>query len=146
METSNALAGVLSVAALDQDKSQNRAEAQDSLINPDAPPPCFQHPLAMSSCVFRPCGHTVCAPCLGLALISGSKCSCGSPIAKSVGMKQPLPQLETKEDDDDNVLHWTVREIEQLSKDAAQFGRVVIIHRPEDKVAPLQQQQQEPVA
>ncbi|KAJ3545748.1 hypothetical protein NMY22_g2314 [Coprinellus aureogranulatus] len=141
-ETSEALASVLPVSELDKIRSDSAVNAQDSVVNPDAPPRCFQHALATSSCVFRPCGHAVCPLCLGHALLGGSNCPCGSAITKFVGMKQPLPQVDVSvsEDlDDDGMQHWSVQEIEQLSAHAVKHGKVVVIHRPEDSVAPLQQ-------
>ncbi|KAJ3545755.1 hypothetical protein NMY22_g2313 [Coprinellus aureogranulatus] len=145
-ETSEALASVLSVSELDKLHSASAVKSQGpavDVVDPDAPPRCFQHSLAVSSCVFRPCGHAVCSQCLGQALLCGSKCSCGSVISKFVGMQQPLPQVNIgaheNSADDDGMKHWNVQEIEQLSAHAVRHGKVVVIHLPEDNVAPLQQ-------
>lgn len=151
-EVSNALASVLSIAELDNLKSDSSTKVADPVVNPDAPPSCFIHQLANSAFVFRPCGHAVCAQCFGLAfaqMAGGStQCSCGSPIAKFVGMKQPVPQITMAQpaeaESDHETTHWNVKDIEQLSLHAAQSGKVVVIHRPEDSVAPLQQKEPVP--
>ena len=63
--TSETLAGVMSVPEIDKRRLEaagpSVAQVPDRVINPDAPPPCFQHPLATSAFVFRPCGHAACA-------------------------------------------------------------------------------------
>lgn len=55
-------------------------------------------------------------------------------------MKQPLPQVVADGDGSaDGLNHWKVQETEHLYMHAARTGKVVVIHRPEDNVAPLQQ-------
>jgi hypothetical protein len=60
-------------------------------------------------------------------------------------MKEPLPQVNTsqpneEEESDGGMHHWSVQEIERLSSNAVQSGTLTVVHRPEDSVAPLQQQ------
>lgn len=155
--TSPVLENIASVSQIDKHKKRfslkmkTKARAEepqpppsqsDQLIDPKFPPPCSQHPSTTSTCVFRPCGHTVCSHCLGEAMLAGSKCSCGSPVAKFIGIDRPLPQLSNEDPDERNEYganfnHWNVKEIEQLSTAAYAHGTVRLIHLREDNVAPL---------
>ncbi|TFK29558.1 hypothetical protein FA15DRAFT_610192 [Coprinopsis marcescibilis] len=138
---SEALKSVVSVAQLDKKKFGAGQPTPDPVVNPDAPPPCHEHPISTASCIFRPCGHPACPQCLGSAILGGSKCSCGSAVSKFVGLKQPIPQISAvatdKEGDDEG--HWDIQQIEQLATHAVKFGKVQVIHLFEDDVAPLKQ-------
>lgn len=154
-EASEALASVVSVSEIDKGKqkqklvkvaasssdtsSSTKGEGSGRLIDPDAPPTCFLHALLTSSCVFRPCGHTVCPQCLGVALLGKSGCPCGSKIAKVVGMKQPVHQMvSASESDEEDEDLWNFEETEELAVRARSSGKVTIIHLRKDDVAPLQ--------
>ncbi|TFK29557.1 hypothetical protein FA15DRAFT_700142 [Coprinopsis marcescibilis] len=135
-ETSEALKSVVSVSELD------KREFTDEPIDPDAPPSCPKHKRAIASCVFRPCGHTACGPCLGSAMLGGSKCShCGSPVSRFIGMKAPIPQISIAEEDEDDEEgdRWDVHEIEEFSSRAVQSGVLHVIHLRQDDVGPLHQ-------
>ncbi|TEB27289.1 hypothetical protein FA13DRAFT_1816431 [Coprinellus micaceus] len=149
-EISKDLTSVRSVSALDKASANVSYKAEGPVIDPDAPPPCFQHRRSVSSCVFRPCGHAACADCIGPALLRGCLCSCGIKIARFVGTRRAFPLInmmaqEPENESDDGMHHWRAEEIEKLSMHAVLHGRVVVIHRPEDRVAPLQQQNPRPV-
>ena len=140
-ETSQALAAVRSVSQMDESRS---IKGKESMINPDSPPFCPQHRRNRSECVFRPCGHAVCHQCLGSALMGGSKCWCGSSIAKFIGMKRPMAQVTAPSlEEGDEEADWNVEEIEQVSLDAVKGGKVIVIHLTEDRPAPLQQHRAE---
>ena len=138
---SDTLKSVVSVGQLDKQKSGGGQPAPDPVVNPDAPPPCHEHPIATASCVFRPCGHPVCPQCLGSAMLGGSKCSCGSAISKFVGLKQPIPQITASinDKDGDDEGEWNVQQIEQLAMHAVKSGKIQVIHLFEDDIMPLKQ-------
>jgi hypothetical protein len=135
---SDILGKVKSVTRLDKEKEGAKATSS-SLIDPDRPPRCLHHPRAVSSCVFRPCGHTACETCIGLALLGGSKChECHAGIAKFVGIKRRLPQISMDNStENDGLSEWNIQQIEDLALVAAESKLVTILHLPEDNVSHL---------
>ena len=133
---SEALSNVLSVTQLDEQKSASSSQNQlPDLVDPNAPPGCSVHLGTTSSCVFRPCSHVACANCLGLAMLSGSKCpKCQAGIEKFVGMQTPLPVISQNTNQEGE---WSVKEIETLAATAAGSDAVIIIHPLEDRPSPL---------
>ena len=136
---SEALSNVLSVTQLDGLHSASPAESQsENLIDPDEPPGCSLHPYAVSSCVFRPCGHLACAQCLGSTMLAGSKCSkCGDGVEKFVGMQTPLPVISRNTKSIHEAGEWSVKETERLAATAADSDTVIIIHHLQNRPSPL---------
>lgn len=137
--TSDALGKVKSVARLD-DENEALMPTSSNLIDPDRPPRCVRHPRAVSSCVFRPCGHSACETCIGLALLGGSKChECRAGVTKFVGIKHPLPQVSEAEgpEGSNGLFEWNIREMEDLALAAADSKQVTVLHLPGDSVSPL---------
>ena len=136
---SEALSNVLSVTQLDEQNSASVAENQsENLIDPNVPPGCSLHPNAMSSCVFRPCGHLACTNCLGSAMLAGSKCSkCRVGVEKFVGMQTPLPVISQNTESTHQAGEWSVMETERLAATAADSDMVIIIHHLENRPSRL---------
>lgn len=136
---SEALSNVLSVTQLDGLNLASHAESQsENLIDPDVPPGCSLHPNAMSSCVFRPCGHLACTNCLGSAMLAGSKCSkCRVGVEKFVGMQTPLPVISQNTESIHQAGEWSVKETERLAATAADSNTVIIIHHLQNRPSPL---------
>ena len=136
---SEVLSNVLSVVQLDEERSVSSSQSRSpDLIDPNAPPSCSVHPGAISSCVFRPCSHVACANCLGLAILSGSKCpKCQAGIEKFVGMRNPLPVVSQNTMNINEEGEWSVKETEKLAATAAASDAVTVIHPLEDRPSPL---------
>jgi hypothetical protein len=63
-------------------------------LNPDTPPPCTSHSESTSVCVFRPCNHSACTACLGMAMVGNPECPiCSAVILKFVGFKKPIAKV-----------------------------------------------------
>lgn len=117
------------------DQTQSIPLSSD-LIDPDDPPRCPRHPRAISSCVFRPCGHVACASCLGEVLIGESNCvECNAAIAGFVGMKRPIATVTRSGSGEEQG--WNIHEIEDLAAAAADTRKISVIYFTEDRVPPL---------
>ena len=136
----SALSNVLSVTQLDEENSASFAGAEsqlDNLIDPKAPPNCPLHSSALSSCVFRPCGHLACTNCVGSAVLAGYKCpKCQGGVEKFVGMQTPLP-VSRNNDGTYQEGEWSTEETEKLAVTAASSDTIIVIHQLEDRPSPL---------
>jgi hypothetical protein len=134
---SEALAALKSVSSLDEDKAHSNS-ISNALVDPDDPGYCTAHIGQIITCVFRPCGHTGCAGCLGAAMLNGSKCTtCNAHIEKFVGTKQPIPVTVSQSPNNDTK-EWSVSVIDTLARQTRDRATVEIIQfDPRERVSPL---------
>ena len=103
----------------------------------DEASPCASHPESTAVCVFRPCSHSACAACLGMAMISNSLCAvCGHWISRFVGFDKPVAKVSTACGNDEEG--WAVAEGVVGTQAADESNDTVItLFLDEDRVSGL---------
>ena len=107
-------------------------------LNPDAPPPCTNHPKSTSVCVFRPCNHNACAACLGMAMVLNSECPiCSAVILTFTGIKTPIAKVHAASGETEDK-EWAVEQhivgVRVADEDA---DNVITLFLAEDAVSGL---------